>query len=681
MDSVNDIEPSSKRGHHRYPLRSRSKSPTIPTIPDSSTVVPLKPKVKPIRSKNKLDKNLVKQTARFRKLQAKIDANKVDQPYEPANVNKNKNKKNRQIINLDDEVMEEDVFVDDVEDESERSEDEGEDEMKDFIVKDDISEGSDSDYELEENYWLHDTRKIRHVIIDKLAKSTGIAPDILKPNVDKTFKKLGTMLVDEYLGVMPADQRWKLTLSKAEIAELEPILKKIRQTQENETPTLNKILKATIPYNDKVKCVELYDALQNIEPFTEKYIEFKAKLVNMIGVQSNYDEETLAHLNKQEELVRASSTHEASLKTRILTLDVPMALKKQLYDKCLQLDILEPGTTYASIKETLDWWVSLPHGKMAPLPFDPATCTNQDVINYSLKILRSFDEELYGMPLIKVRFVEILNNHITSEGRCGGQLALCGPPGVGKTAVGKAIAKATGRHFEKISAGGMKDATMLKGSDGVWVGSGPNILLHILRRAKTNDPIIMIDEIEKASVEFQQALLDIADRNQSKESRDAFLHEYSHDLSNIMFIYCINSETPLIGPLRDRMDVFTLTAYSPREKAIIVDRYMLPRYLSQVGMAPDSVVFTERSSEYLVALTSSNLDTDHGMRTLEKEIESLVSRINLLRMTTLPDGTTGNLKLPYRIKRLKFPLTLTSEIIDELYSNRKQKSSPLSYFN
>lgn len=669
MDSVIDTEPASKRSH-RYPLRSRSKSPTIS---DNPTVVPLKAKVK--KNKNKPDKNLVKQTARFRKLQAKIDANKVDQPYEPdKQLTKTKKSKATQTINL---------VNDDVEDESERSEDEEEDEeMKDFVVKDDESE--DSDYELEENYWLHDTRNIRHVLVEKLSKTTGIDPSVLKPNVDKTFKKLGTMLVDEYLGVAPADQRWKLNLSKAEITELEPILKKIRGTLENETPTLNKILKATIPYNDKVRCVELYDALQNIEPFTEKYIEVKTKLVNMIGVQSNYDESTIEHLNKQEELVRVSSAHEASLKTRILMLDVPMALKKQLYDKCLQLDTLEPGTTYTSIKETLDWWVSLPHGKMAPLPFDPATCTNQDVINYSLKILKAFDEELYGMSLIKVRFVEILNNHITSEGRCGGQLALCGPPGVGKTAVGKAIAKATGRHFEKISAGGMKDATMLKGSDGVWVGSGPNILLHILRRAKTNNPIIMIDEIEKASVEFQQALLDIADRNQSKESRDAFLHEYSHDLSNIMFIYCINSETPLIGPLRDRMDVFTLTAYSPREKAIIVARYLLPKYLALVGMDVKSVVFTERSSEYLVALTSSdhsNAETDHGMRTLEKEIESLVSRINLLRMTTLPDGTTGSLKLPYRIKNLKFPLTLTTELIDELYSNRKQKSSPLSYFN
>jgi ATP-dependent Lon protease len=125
------------------------------------------------------------------------------------------------------------------------------------------------------------------------------------------------------------------------------------------------------------------------------------------------------------------------------------------------------------------------------------------------------------------------------------------------------------------------------------------------------------------------------------------------------------------------MDVFTLSAYSSREKAIIVDKYMLPRYLKQVGMAPNSVVFTERSAEYLVTLTS--VETDHGMRTLEKEIESMVSRINLLRMTILPDGTTGELKLPYRIRKLKFPLTLTSEIIDELYSNRKTPAK-LSYY-
>jgi ATP-dependent Lon protease len=229
------------------------------------------------------------------------------------------------------------------------------------------------------------------------------------------------------------------------------------------------------------------------------------------------------------------------------------------------------------------------------------------------------------------------------------------------------MAKVLELPFEKISMGGMEDASIFKGSDRVWNSSSPSIVLQILSRIKSSSGVIMFDEIDKLGEtpkgkEVQYTLLHISDYVHNKEFRDNYLNKYPHDFSKLLFIFCANKIETLDSALLNRLDIIYTRAYNEQEKINIISNYVLPRALNKVGLKSNQVKFNDKSLNKLV-LSSQN---DPGVRTIEKIIKEVIGKINMYDSVLLDDRTTGGLNLGYEISNFKLPITIDTKLLDEL---------------
>ena len=292
------------------------------------------------------------------------------------------------------------------------------------------------------------------------------------------------------------------------------------------------------------------------------------------------------------------------------------------------------------------------------------------------RIYEKIDAKLYGMKKVKQELIQILVNRITKPTAQGINLALCGNPGTGKTAVCRALAEALEVPFEVLSMGGMEDTSMIKGMSSVWSGSEQSIILQILAKMKVSNGIILIDEIDKLGEthhgkHVQYALLNITDYTQNKEFRDNYLRDFHVDLSKVWFVFTMNKMDKLDPAMRDRLYILNVPTYSKKEQAVIISKYVVPRALENVGMTKDDVTITEEGAIALLELMKDDVEKA-GVRPVEKEIKSIVSKINLLRTIMLPDGTTGKIETTYKIPNFKMPFVLDADNVRRLFSREKE---------
>ncbi len=258
---------------------------------------------------------------------------------------------------------------------------------------------------------------------------------------------------------------------------------------------------------------------------------------------------------------------------------------------------------YGVIRTYLDWLVSLPWSVITP--------DNLDIAN-ARQVL---DQDHYGLKDVKERILEYLavrqlraerKDEFSIEQvdeirkvREGVILCFVGPPGVGKTSLGRSIARALGRKFVRISLGGMRDEAEIRGHRRTYIGAMPGRILQALRRVESRNPVFMLDEVDKLVFDFHgdpaSALLEVLDPEQNSEFRDHYL-EVSFDLSQVMFITTANLMEPIPEPLRDRMEIISLSSYTEREKIAIATGYLIPRQLRENGLRTPEVTFTEAGS-------------------------------------------------------------------------------------
>lgn len=263
---------------------------------------------------------------------------------------------------------------------------------------------------------------------------------------------------------------------------------------------------------------------------------------------------------------------------------------------------------------------------MASIPWSTATVDNLE-LTHARQVL---DDEHYGLSKIKDRIIEFLAvRKVKTDGTIR-QPILCfyGPPGVGKTSLGKSIATAMDRKFVRFSLGGMRDEAEIRGHRRTYIGALPGQIVQGLRRAETNNPVFILDEIDKLGSDFRgdpaSAMLEVLDPQQNNSFRDHYL-DVPIDLSNVFFITTANQLDTIPAPLRDRMEIIELGSYTEQEKLQIAIRHLTPRQIKEHGLKPSQIAFKEDALLHLI----QHYTREAGVRNLEREIGSVIRKATL----------------------------------------------------
>lgn len=300
------------------------------------------------------------------------------------------------------------------------------------------------------------------------------------------------------------------------------------------------------------------------------------------------------------------------LKNAGMSEDVEKEAMKQL----ARLEKMHPDSSESTITRTyLEWLGDLPWTKSSEEHID---------LDAALEIL---DEDHFDLRKIKERILEHLAvRQLKGKSMKGPILCFQGPPGVGKTSLGKSIARATGREFVRISLGGVKDEAEIRGHRRTYVGAMPGRFIQAMKQAKTNNPVVLLDEIDKLSSDYKgdpsAALLEVLDPEQNIEFRDHYLN-VPFDLSNVMFIATSNMLENIPGPLRDRMEIINLSGYTREEKVEISKRYIIPKQMDENGITKEHVEFTDEG----VISVIEHYTSEAGLRNLERRIGALCRKV------------------------------------------------------
>jgi len=304
---------------------------------------------------------------------------------------------------------------------------------------------------------------------------------------------------------------------------------------------------------------------------------------------------------------------EEKLKTKKLSEEAQGKVKKELK----KLKMMHPTSAEATVvRNYVDWILTLPWSDKTEERFD---------ITEAEKIL---DEDHYGLKKPKERIVEYLAVQALTKSLKGPILCFVGPPGVGKTSIARSIARATGRKFVRLSLGGVRDEAEIRGHRRTYIGALPGKIIQNLKKVGSNNPVFLLDEIDKMSTDFRgdpaAALLEVLDPEQNKTFNDHYL-DLDYDLSDVMFITTANTLSGIPIPLQDRMEIIQLTSYTEFEKLNIAQKYLIPRQKKECGLEDVPVEFTENAVRTVI----HHYTREAGVRSLERELAAVCRKVAL----------------------------------------------------
>ncbi len=374
---------------------------------------------------------------------------------------------------------------------------------------------------------------------------------------------------------------------------------------------------------DKQKILEITDPGRRLEELlslmtgeieileVEKKIRYRVKK-QMEKSQKEY------YLNEQMQAIQKElgdkDDHQAELEEleqKFSEKNLPEVAKKKIKREIKKLKMMSPMSAEAAVvRNYVDWMLDLPWLYYSE---------EKKEIHGAKAIL---DEDHWGLEKVKDRIVEHLSVQILTDKLNGPILCLVGPPGVGKTSLARSVARALGRSFARISLGGVRDEAEIRGHRRTYVGAMPGKIIQSLRKCDTGNPLLLLDEVDKMSMDFRgdpsAALLEVFDPEQNVNFQDHYI-ELEYDLSQIMFITTANSIHPIPRPLLDRMEVIHLDGYIEKEKFNIAKKYLIPKQLEQHGLVKYNVEFTEPSIREIIC----SYTREAGVRDLNRKIAKI----------------------------------------------------------
>mgnify|MGYP001225124985 FL=1 len=414
-----------------------------------------------------------------------------------------------------------------------------------------------------------------------------------------------------------------LILNKRDLADSINSIKKIKDSSQIADNIASNLNLQIFEKQEILEITDLRKRLEKINKLVEKetsVISVEKKIRGRVKNQMEktqreyYLNEQLKAIQKELGEIDEGKDEIAGLNKAILKAKMP----KLALDKCMaelkKLKSMSPMSAEATVvRNYLDWMTELPWA-------------NKSKINSDLKnAQKTLDEDHFGLEKVKERIIEFLAVQKRIQKLKGPILCLVGPPGVGKTSLGKSIAKATGRKFIRISLGGIRDEAEIRGHRRTYIGSLPGKIIQMMKKAGTRNPLFLLDEIDKVGNDYRgdpsSALLEALDPEQNKEFNDHYL-EVDYDLSDVMFVTTANTLN-ILPPLLDRMEVIRIPGYTEDEKVNISQKYLIPKQSENNGLKSDEWKIDEQINRKII----TNYTRESGVRNLEREISKIARKI------------------------------------------------------
>ncbi len=419
--------------------------------------------------------------------------------------------------------------------------------------------------------------------------------------------KIAPYLTDEHSGILT--NITKLGRLADRVISLVTIPTKEKQDILEELNVKERMDKTTVLLNREIQRIELGEKIQSdvqdeISKTQREY--FLREQMKAIKKELG-DDDGSAELNELEEKIKAAGMSEEAEEVAMKEID--------------RLTRIPPQSPEYSVSRTyLDWLIDLPW-----------SVTTEDRVD-TVKAKKILDEDHYGLDEVKERIIEYLavrklKEKISEDSKVKGPiLCFAGPPGVGKTSLGRSIARAMGREFVRISLGGVRDEAEIRGHRRTYIGALPGRIIQSLKKAGSNNPVFMLDEVDKVGADFRgdpsSALLEVLDPEQNFSFSDHYL-EVPFDLSNVMFIATANLKDPIIPALKDRMEILDFTGYVEEEKIQIAKRFLVPKQLEENGLDDDDLNFTQGGIKELL----QSYTREAGVRNLDREIGNICRKV------------------------------------------------------